>query len=127
MSERAARTFFGLTTVFTAMLGVSWFVAPGTMLGQWGVPAPDAAALYVARRYATMFFGYSVLLWLAREATGSPAGRAICAGGAVVTGVMAVVTLQGLNTGVVTGPMVWSAAVAEVLLAAGFVAAWRRR
>lgn len=125
MAESAARLFFVVTTVFTAVLGVSWLAAPAFMLDQWGVPDADAATVYMSRRYAVMFLGYTTLLWLARHHTGTPAGRAICAGGAVVTGVMALLSLQGVLSGVV-GPFAWSAVVAEILLAVFFARAWAR-
>ncbi|MBL8137097.1 MAG: hypothetical protein JNL48_10795 [Acidobacteria bacterium] len=89
------------------------------------MPNADAATVYMSRRYAVMFFGYTTLLWLSRHHTGTPAGRAICAGGSVVTGVMALLSLQGVLSGVV-GPFAWSAVVAEVLLAVSFSRGWLR-
>lgn len=125
MSDSAARTFFSVAAVLTAGLGLAWFAAPVFMFGQWGIGAPDAAAVYMARRYATMFAGYSVLLWLSRDVTGSPAGRAIAAGGTAVTGVMAAVSAWGALSGV-AGPMIWSAVVIEIVLAVFFARVWRR-
>ncbi len=125
MSASAARSFFVVATVLTAALGLGWLVAPAFMLDQWGVPDADAATVYMSRRYAVMFFGYTTLLWLARQHTGTPAGRAICAGGTVVTGVMALLSLQGVLSGVV-GPFAWSAVVAETLLATFFSRCWAR-
>lgn len=125
MSAHADRTFFSVAAVLTLGLGAAWCLAPGAMYGQWGVADPSPIAVYMARRYATMFFGYTVLLWLARDATASPAGRAIAAGGVVVTAVMAAVSAWGAISGV-AGPMIWSATVIEIVLAVFFARAWRR-
>ncbi|HET8645468.1 MAG TPA: hypothetical protein VFO85_08285 [Vicinamibacteria bacterium] len=88
------------------------------VLSSWGVRT-DAVGVYMARRYGGLFFGYLVILWMARASHGSPAHTAILAGGFIVTALMAVVSLVGLLSGLV-GPMVWSAVAVEVLLAAFF-------
>jgi hypothetical protein len=113
------KIFFGVAAGLTLLLGVVWLFLPQSMLSSWGVQA-DPITVYVARRYGGLFFGYAAILWLARAAGPSPARTAILAGSAVVTTVMAIVSLVGVLTGVV-GPAVWSAVVIEVLLAAGFV------
>ena len=73
----------------------------------------------MARRYGGLFFGYAVILWLARGAHASPARMAILAGGAVVSGLMTIVSLVGVLSGVV-GPVLWSAVALEALLTVGF-------
>ena len=123
------KTFFIIAAVLTAVLGVAWTLLPRPMLLSWGV-APDEVAVYMARRYGGLFFGYSVILWLGRASGPSTARTAILAGGGIVTTVMAVVSLVGVLTGVV-GPAVWGVVAIEVLLAAGFVYfyvadGWRR-
>jgi hypothetical protein len=125
MSESAVRTFFAVATVLTAGLGAAYLIVPEVMLAQWGVPDPDPITVYMSRRYAVMFLGYATLLWLGRTATASPAGKAICAGGAVVTSAMAVLSAWGPLSGVV-GPFAWSAAAIEVVLAVCFARAWAR-
>lgn len=119
MSESAARTFFIVAAVLTAGLGAAYLLVPQVMLAQWGVPDADAITIYMSRRYAVMFFGYSTLLWLARGATGSPAGKAISAGGVVATAAMAAMSAYGPLSGVV-GPFAWSAVAIEVVLAVMF-------
>jgi len=113
------RVFLGVAAGLTMLLGVAWLLFPQAMLSSWGAQ-PDPVTVYMARRYGGLFFGYSAILWLARPAGPSPARTAILAGVAIVTTVMAIVSLVGVMTGVV-GPAVWSAVVIEVLLAAGFV------
>jgi len=112
------KTLFSIAAVLTALLGVGWLFFPTTMLSGWGVHG-DGVAVYMARRYGGLFFGYCVILWLSRASPASETRTAILAGSLVVTAVMAVVSLVGVITGTV-GPMAWSAVVVEALLAAGF-------
>jgi hypothetical protein len=112
------KTLFSIAAALTGLLGVSWLFFPTPMLSGWGVHG-DGVAVYMARRYGGLFFGYCVILWLSRAAPASGARTAILAGSLVVTSVMAVVSLIGVVTGTV-GPMAWSAVVVEALLAAGF-------
>lgn len=125
MSASACRTVFAVAAILTLAIGAIWLLAPDFMYGQLGVNDAGPVAIYMARRYATMFFGYSVLLWLARDIAASPAGRVIAAGGAVVATVLAGVSAWGATSGV-TGPAIWGAAALEVVLAAFFVRVWRR-
>lgn len=113
------KIFLGVAAGLTLLLGFVWLFLPQTMLSSWGVQA-DPITVYMGRRYGGLFFGYAAILWLAKATGPSPARTAILAGSAVVTTVMAIVSLVGVLTGVV-GPAVWSAVVIEVLLAAGFV------
>lgn len=112
------KTVFSIAAVLTGALGAAWLLAPAFMLDGWGMTS-DAATIYMARRYGSLFFGYSAILWFARIAGASPARHAIVTGGFVVTTVMAVVSLAGVLGGTI-GQMAWSAVVIEVLLAAAF-------
>ena len=115
------KTFFSLAAVLTSVLGVLWLFFPQAMLGAFGAPQPDAIAVYMARRYGALFFGYAATLWLGRASASSPALKAILGGGVVVSVVICIVSLVGvLFTGVV-GPAVWGAGVVEALLAALFI------
>jgi hypothetical protein len=114
------KTLFSVAGVLTGLLGILWLLLPQVMLAGWGTPQADAITLYMARRYGGQFFGYAVILWLGRTCASSPARSAILAGGAVVTFMLAIVSVGGITSGVV-GPAVWSAAVIEALLAVGFV------
>jgi hypothetical protein len=109
---------FTITAILTAVLGMSWLFFPATMLSLWKASGNEIA-LYMSRRYAGLFFGYSVILWLGRTAPPSPARDAIVAGGLAVTAVMAVVSLVGVLRRTV-GPAAWSTVVIEALLAGGF-------
>jgi hypothetical protein len=112
------KALFVVAASLTLLLGLAWTFLPGPMLSSWGVHGDDVA-VYMARRYGALFFGYAIILWLARASEPSAARTAILAGGMVVTSAMAVVSLTGVLTGVV-GPAVWSVVVVETLLAGGF-------
>ena len=113
------KTFLSVAAVLTVLLGLAWLLLPESMLSAWGAPGAGVAA-YMGRRYGGLFFGYSVILWLSRGSGPSATRNAILAGGAVVTTVMAIISVVGAVSGVV-GPGVWGAAAIEVLLGAGFV------
>jgi len=112
------RVFLSIAAGLTLILGLAWLFAPQAMLASWGVGA-EPVAVYMARRYGGLFFGYSAILWLTRGAPASAARTAILVGGVVVTGVMTIVSAVGALTGVV-GSVVWSVVLVEALLAAGF-------
>ncbi len=114
------KALFVATAVITFALGVAWTLFPGPMLGGWGVHG-DEATTYIARRYGGLFFGYAAILWLSRRSDSSPARTAILAGSAVVTTVMAIVSVVGVVTKVVS-PVVWGVVALEGLLAIGFIA-----
>jgi len=113
------KIFLGVAAGLTLLLGFVWLFLPQSMLSSWGVQG-EPVTVYMARRYGGLFFGYAAILWLARASGPSPARTAILAGSAIVTAVMAIVSLIGVLTGLV-GPAVWSAVVIEAFLAAGFV------
>ncbi len=113
------KIFFAVAAAVTLVLGIAWTLFPAPMLSSWGIEA-NVAAVYMGRRYGGLFFGYSLILWLARGSESSPAKTAIAAGGALVTLVMAAVSLFGVLTRV-AGSGMWGAAVVEILLAVGFI------
>jgi hypothetical protein len=112
------RTLFSAAAGLTLLLGVAWLFVPRFMLVSWSVQ-PDPVTVYMSRRYGGLFFGYAAILWLARASGPSSARTAVLAGSAIVTTVLAIVSLVGALTGVV-GPAVWGAVVIEAILAAGF-------
>lgn len=114
----SVKTLFSIAAVLTLLLGVSWMLFPATMLSAWNVPA-GGITVYMSRRYAGMFLGYSAILWLSRSAPSSPTVTAITIGGFVASGVMAVLSFIGVVTGTI-GPAAWGAVVIEGLLACGF-------
>lgn len=112
------KLLFSAAAFLVTLLGIGWLGFPETMLGLWAVKG-DPIAIYVARRYGGLLFGYAVILWLGREAPPSAAKSAILAGGLVVTTLMTGLSLLGVLSGTV-GPGAWGAVVIEGVLAAGF-------
>lgn len=112
------KAFFSTVAVLMVLLGTGWLFFPEAMLSSWGVHS-DATGVYVGRRYGAVLFGYAAILWLGRAAGPSVARAAILGGAAVVSALVAVVSLAGVLTATI-GPGAWAAVVIEGLLAAGF-------
>lgn len=113
------KVFLVVVAVLMVLLGAGWLFFPEAMLASWGVKS-DAAGVYIGRRYGSLLFGYAAILWLGRAAGPSAARMAILGGGALVTALVAVVSLAGVLTGTI-GPGAWAAVVIEALLAGGFL------
>ncbi len=113
------KIFFSVAALLTFVLGVAWLFYPTSMLSSWGA-SPDGIGVYMARRYGALMFGYTAILWHSRAASASPARSAILAGGAIVTTMMAILTLMGLLTRAI-GPAAWSTFVIEAVLAVAFI------
>jgi hypothetical protein len=114
------KTFLAIVAVLFGLLGVAWLLLPRFMLNVLGAPETDPITVYMARRYGALFLGYAVIAWLGRVSSAPPARAPILAGGAVVVGVLAILSLVGAASEIV-GPAIWGVVVAEVLLAAGFI------
>ena len=113
------KVFFSVAAVLIAVLGCAWLFFPEAILGRWGVQT-DAVGLFMGRRYGTMVLGYAVILGLSRAAGPSVARTAILVGGAFVTGLISLVSVGGILSGIV-GSGAWIIAVVEALLAGGFL------
>lgn len=92
---------------------------PEVMLGRWGVQT-DTVGLFVSRRYGAMLLGYAAILGLGRSAGPSTARTAILAGGAFVTGLVALVSVSGILAGTI-GRGAWITVAVEALLSGGFL------
>jgi hypothetical protein len=95
-----------------------WMLFPEAMLAGWGATISDIA-VYMSRRYAALFFGYALILWLNRTAPQSQTRRAITAGGFSVTVLIALLSLSGVVTGTINAIGLLAGAI-EVALAFGF-------
>lgn len=112
------KVLFSVSAVLMVVLGLTWLLVPVTAFGLWGVQ-PDAVSVYMGRRYAALFFGYAVILWINREASDSPAQTSILLGGLVSCVIMAVLSAMGVLTGTINASG-WLAFVVETVLACGF-------
>ena len=113
------KSFLSAAALLIALLGIAWLFFPEAMLGRWGVQT-DPVGLFMGRRYGTMLLGYAAILGLGRSASPSTARTAILAGGAFVTGLVALVGVGGILTATV-GPGAWITVAVEALLSGGFL------
>jgi hypothetical protein len=112
------KQFLSGISVLMVLLGSVWLFFPEFALRQWNLE-PDAATVYIGRRCGGLLFGYALILWLGRASEPSSARHAILAGGTFVAGLMTIVTLVGVLSGVI-GPAAWAAVVIEAVLTIGF-------
>jgi hypothetical protein len=113
------KVFLSIVSVLMVLLGSGWLFFPEIMLGSWSVQT-DATGVYVGRRYGGLLFGYAAILWLCRGAGPSAARGAILGGGALVTGLVTLLSLWGVVTDTI-GPGAWGAVVVEAVLTGGFL------
>lgn len=112
------KTLFSMAAGLSLVLAVSWVFFPATMLRSWNA-STDEITVYMSRRYGGLLFGYTVMLWMSRNAPPSPARRAIVVAGFVLSCVMTALSLMGVLSGTI-GPSAWGAVVVEALLLVGF-------
>lgn len=111
------------TALVCLVLFVLLLISPATYLATYGVVA-DTGGTFMVRRAAPMFIGFTVILWLVRDAPPSPLRNAISYGiaaafiGIAVTGFVAFV--QGHAT-----PLILVAAAGETLIGTLFLRSTR--
>lgn len=106
-----------IVAIATLGLGLGFLFASTTMLAQWGMQSPDAAKV-MSRRIGAVYWGLSTMLFLAR--TSMPTTEAVAIGGAVITGLLAIMGLFELNGGRVSKGILVSTVV-ETLMTIGFL------
>ena len=119
-AKNFSRIFFLFASALTALLGMLWLTLPAFLLNGWGIDAADAITLYLGQRMGALYLGLAVLFGMAARGGTGRMRSAILAGGAVGTGLMAVLSVMGALSGVVVGPAIWMAAVLEGIMAASF-------
>lgn len=112
------RPLFVTGAFFTLLLGIAWMAFPSQLLAAWGIEG-GAAPAYIARRYAALFFGYALILWMARDEPRSRGRQAILAGSLVSAVLMAGMSLYGILSAAINA-FGWMAFGLETLLTAGF-------
>jgi hypothetical protein len=113
------KNLFSIAAILDLLLGAAWLLFPEAVLAWWGTTAPDEMLVYISRRYAVLFLGFGITLWLSRNSPPSVARRALVVGGFVVTLLMAAMSLMGALAGTINAFGYMSFAI-EALLAAGF-------
>jgi hypothetical protein len=112
------KVFISIVSVLMVLLGSGWLF-PEAMLGSWSVQT-DATGAYMGRRYGALLLGYAAILWLCRAAGPSAARGAILGGGALVTGLVTLLSLWGVVTSTI-GPEAWAAVTIEAVVTGGFL------
>ena len=113
------KNLFSIAAVLDLLLGAAWILFPEAVLAMWGTTAADDMLIYISQRYAVLFLGYGVTLWLSRTAPPSTARRALVVGGFIVCALMAVMSLKGVLTNTINASGLLAFSI-EALLAAGF-------
>ena len=88
------KNLFTVFAILTLLLGLGWMIIPDKQATSLGL-ADGPGLIFMARRYAVLFLGNAVVLWLARKSPPSPALFAIVAGSFISTGLMALVSVFG--------------------------------
>jgi hypothetical protein len=113
-----ARPLFTVASILIFALGLGWFLAPGPNLTMLGF-TDDDASVHMARRYAVLMLGFGMVFWSARSPRPLAARRGIVWTAAVVSALLAGVSLHGVLSDTVTA-MGWIPVVVETVLTLGF-------
>jgi hypothetical protein len=105
VGELMARAFLLLDASVSFVFGVGWLLAPGLVLGLFGIEERPATS-FVGQLLGTLLLTLAAILWLNREEAGSTAGRRINMASLVPDVLAAVVSLWAVLGGV-TGPLGW--------------------
>ncbi len=93
-AKNFSRIFFLFASALTALLGMLWLTLPAFLLNGWGIDAADAITLYLGQRMGALYLGLAVLFGMAARGGTGRMRSAILAGGAVGTGLMAVLSVM---------------------------------
>ena len=108
-----------LSSMLCFTLAIMWLLAPTTMLANWGVSF-DGATGVAGRRAAPLYAGISVMLYVARNASPSPARTALVAGLVTMSLLLAVLGVVEWGVGHVNAGIL-SAILVELALALAFL------
>lgn len=106
-------------SVICFVTGALFVLAPGLLLAIFGVKNLDASLLFMTRLYGSAFILLGVMLWLARNDSGSEALRAIVLAVLIGDGIAFVVALFGQLGDLVNG-LGWLMVVLYLFLSLGF-------
>jgi len=113
------KTVLVFNAIITFVYGLGFVFVPGPLVSLYGA-TPEPAFLYTGQLFGAALLGYTVILWLARNAPDSVGRRAIVLGLLVANAVGAIVVLLGQFRDVLNA-LGWVNVAIYVLLTAGFV------
>jgi hypothetical protein len=122
------RTLFVVDAAIASAFGLGLIAVPALVTGLYGTHL-DAAGVFLGRLLGAFVLGHGLILWLARDATASPAALAITRAHAVLDWIGVAVCAAATVGGVMNG-MGWTLAGLFALFGGarvyfGFVAAPR--
>ncbi len=114
-----------LAAVLTMFLGLAWMLLPDALLQAWGTGS-NGVLDFMSRRYAVLFLGYTVLLWLASKSSQPETRRIVMTGSLVATSLMACTSLSAVLAGTInlSGLIAFSV---EALLSLAFAYSLKRQ
>ncbi|MBW6466323.1 MAG: hypothetical protein K0B06_07470 [Brevefilum sp.] len=107
-----------IMAIFSLVWGVGFILIPGLFGALYGF-ALDDGGIYMTRQLGVVFLMLGIILWLARQDTGSKSLRAIHIGLLIGNTLGAVVALVGQFTAPVSS-LGWVGVVSYFVLALGF-------
>ncbi len=110
--------FLTISSGLTLLLGLVWVMIPRTMLAGWGTSS-NPMLDYMSRRYGTLFFGYTILLFIAGRSPDLGMQRGISISTLVITILMSFLSLAGILRGTINRSGL-IALIVETCLAVGF-------
>jgi len=113
------RTIAVITAIVTFVLAVGYLFFGALVLGRWQIEPTDSVLL-LGRRMGALYFGLSVITFLARSAPVSVMRTALCTGATVVCSMLAILGVYEFSAGR-AGSAILASVVLESLLALGYI------
>ncbi len=114
-----------LSAALAAALFLTLLFMPGLVFWLFQIPGSESAA-FLSRRAAVLFLGFGILMWLVRNAEGSPMRRAICIGWGTTMVALAILgTLEFLRGFVGIG--IFSAVFIETFIGVSYLRLARKK
>jgi hypothetical protein len=112
------KTLMVITSIIGLLFGLSFFFLPAWTEASYGVNL-DIGGQYIARLLGSVYLGYAVLLWLARNTSPSEARHAIVVGVFVSMLLGLVLAIYDRIVGI-ENALAWSTVAIFLLLSIGF-------
>jgi len=112
------KVLFIITAFIAIVFGVAFTIIPAKVYSLYGIES-TAGLDYMAQLFGTALIGFGLIAWIARNATDSPARRAIILAFFISDGIGFVIALIGqLNE--ILGSLGWLTVAIYFLLSLGF-------
>jgi hypothetical protein len=109
---------FIITAIIAVVFGVAFVIIPAQVYSLYGIES-TAGLDYMAQLFGAALIGFGLIAWLARNAAGSDARKAIILGFFIADGIGFVIALIGQLNDVV-GSLGWLTVAIYLLLSIGF-------